>query len=71
MNQDIVGKKVVVLVRGNTDDHNPDSIQHFINQNQIEVLGEWFYDWRPGDGDWDFRRYEDPIGIHKRCRTGS
>ena len=24
MNQDIVGKKVVVLVRGNPDDHNPD-----------------------------------------------
>ena len=47
------------------------SIQHFINQNQIEVLGEWFYDWRPGDGDWEFRRYEDPIGIHQRCRTGS
>ena len=64
MNQDIVGKKVVVLVRGNPDDHNPDPIQHFINQNQIEVLGEWFYDWRPGDGGWDFRRYEDPIGIH-------
>ena len=48
MNQDIVGKKVVVLVRGNPDDHNPDPIQHFINQNQIVVLGEWFYDWRPG-----------------------
>ena len=55
MNQDIVGKKVVVLVRSNPDDHNPDPIQHFINQNQIEVLGEWFYDWRPGDGEWAFR----------------
>ncbi len=50
MNQDIVGKKVVVLVRGNPDDHTPDPIQHFINQNQIVVLGEWIYDWRPGGG---------------------
>ena len=65
MNQDITGKKVVVLVRGNPDDHNPDPIQHFINQNQIEVLGEWFYDWRPGDGNWAFRRYEDRLAFTK------
>ena len=65
MNQDIVGKKAVVLVRGNPDDHNPDSVQYFINQNQIEVLGEWFYDWRPGDGDWAFRRYEDRLAFTK------
>ena len=70
MNQDITGKKVVVLVRGNPDDHNPDPIQHFINQNQIEVLGEWFYDWRPGDGNWAFRRYEDRLAFTKGVERG-
>jgi len=32
--QDITGKKAVVLVRG-----NPDPIQQFVNQHQIEVMG--------------------------------
>ena len=40
MNQDITDKKAVVLDRGNPDDHNPDPIQHFINQHQIQFMGE-------------------------------
>lgn len=63
--KDLAGKKAVVLVRGNPDDHNPDPVQQFINQHQIEVMGEWFYDWRSGDNDWAFRRYEDRLCFSK------
>ena len=71
MNQDLAGKKAVVIVRGNPDDHNPDPIQDFINQHQIEVRAEWFYDWRSGDTDWAFRRYEDRLGFSKGVERGS
>ena len=40
MDQDLADKKAIVLVRGNPAAHNPDPIQYFINQHQIEVLGE-------------------------------
>lgn len=68
--QDLVGKKAVVIVRGNPDDHNPNPIQDFINQHQIEVQAEWFYDWRSGDTDWAFRRYEDRLGFSKGVERG-
>ena len=70
MNQDLVGKKAVVIVRGNPDDYNPDPIQDFINQHQIDVQGEWFYDWRSGDTDWTFRRYEGRLGFSKGVERG-
>ena len=70
MNQDITDKKAVVLVRGNPDDHNPDPIQHFINQHQIEVIGEWFYDWRSGSGNWAFGRYENRLAFSKGVERG-
>ena len=70
MDQDLVGKKAVVIVRGNPDDHNPDPIQDVINQHQIEVQAEWFYDWRSGDTDWAFRRYEDRLGFSKGVERG-
>jgi hypothetical protein len=70
MDQDLVGKKAIVIVRGNPDDQNPDPIQDFINQHQIEVQGEWFYDWRSGDTDWAFRRYEDRLGFSKGVEQG-
>ena len=63
--QDLAGKKAVVLVRDNPDHHNPDPIQQFVNQHQIKVMGEWFYDWRSGDSDWAFRRYEDRLAYSK------
>ena len=65
MDENLVGKKAIVIVRGNPDDHNPDPIQDFINQHQIDVSGEWFYDWRSGDTDWAFRRYADRLGFSK------
>ena len=70
MDQDLVDKKAIVLVRGNPDDHNPDPIQYFINQHQIEVLGEQFYDWRSRDGNWAFRRYEDQLAFSKGVEMG-
>ena len=70
MDENLVGKKAVVIVRGNPDDHNPNPIQDFINQHQIEVQGEWFYDWRSGDTDWAFRRYEDRLGFSKGVERG-
>ena len=70
MDENLVGKKAIVIVRGNPDDHNPDPIQDFINQHQIEVQGEWFYDWRSGDTDWAFRRYEDRLGFSKGVERG-
>jgi len=65
MDKNLVVKKAIVLMRGNPDDHNPDPIQQFVNHHQIEVLGEWFYDWRSGDGNWALRRYEDRLAFSK------
>ena len=36
-------------------------MEQYIQQNQIEVLGDWFYDYRSDDSDWAFERYEDRL----------
>ena len=70
MNQDLVGKKAVVLVRGKPEEHDNQPLLQFIDQHQIQVMGEgeengWFYDYRSQDSDWAFRRYEDRLAFSK------
>ena len=40
MNQDITGKKAVVLVRGKSEEHDNQPLLQFIQQHQIQVMGE-------------------------------
>ena len=53
--------KSVVIIRGNPENHDKSRMEQYIQQNQIEVLGDWFYDYRSDDSDWAFERYEDRL----------
>ncbi len=62
--------KAIVIIRGNPDSHDPSRLQQYIQDNQIQVMGEgeengWFYDYRSKDSDWAFERYEDRLAFVK------
>ena len=54
-------KKGIVIIRGNPENHDKSRMEQYIQENQIEVLGDWFYDYRSDDSDWAFERYEDRL----------
>ena len=54
-----------MIIRGNTENHDKSRMEQYIQQNQIEVLGDWFYDYRSDDSDWVFERYEDRLAFLK------
>ena len=58
-------KKGIVIIRGNPENHDKSRMEQYIQQNQIEVLGDWFYDYRSDDSDWAFERYEDRLAFLK------
>ena len=58
-------KKGIVIIRGNPENHDKSRMEQYIQQNQIEVLGDWFYDYRSDDSDWVFERYEDRLAFLK------
>ncbi len=57
--------KGIVIIRGNPENHDKSRMEQYIQQNQIEVLGDWFYDYRSDDSDWVFERYEDRLAFLK------
>ena len=58
-------KKGIVIIRGNPENHDKSRMEQYIQENQIEVLGDWFYDYRSDDSDWVFERYEDRLAFVK------
>ena len=63
-------KKGIVIIRGNPENHDKSRMEQYIQQNQIEVIGDgvevgWFYDYRAQDSDWVFERYEDRLAFLK------
>ena len=67
-----VTKKAIVIVRSNPESHDKSRIEKYIQDNDIEVLGEdsgkmrkFFYDYRSGDSNWAFERYEDRLAFLK------
>ena len=58
-------KKGIVIIRGNPENHDKSRMEQYIQENQIEVLGDWFYDYRSDDSDWVFERYEDRLAFLK------
>ena len=57
--------KAVVIIRGKPENHDKSRMEQYIQQNQIEVIGDWFYDYRSDDSDWVFERYEDRLAFLK------
>ena len=57
--------KCVVIIRGKVDEHDKSVMQQYIEDNQLEVIGDWFYDYRSDDTDWAFDRYEDRLAFLK------
>ena len=67
--------KAVVIIRGNPENHtNWTKMETYIQENNIqiegqennkELRGDWFYDYRSGDSDWAFERYEDRLAFLK------
>ena len=57
--------KGIVIIRGNPENHDKSRMEQYIQENQIEVLGDWFYDYRSDDSDWVFERYEDRLAFLK------
>ena len=57
--------KAVVIIRGDPENHDKSRMEQYIQENQIEVLGDWFYDYRSDDSDWVFERYEDRLAFLK------
>jgi len=60
----------IVIVRGEPKDHNKSKMLSYIKDNQVEIVGEWFYDYRTGDSDWSFERHTDRLGFLKGCERG-
>ncbi len=60
----------IVIVRGEPKDHDKSKIESYIKENQIEIVGDWFYDYRSGDSDWSFERHTDRLGFLKGCERG-
>ena len=65
-------KKAIVIIRSNPEDHDKSRIEKYIQDNDIEVLGEdsgkmsqFFYDYRSDDSNWAFERYEDRLAFLK------
>ena len=73
-------KKGIVIIRGKPEDHsNWSKMEQYIQENNIEIEGQennkelkgnWFYDYRSKDSDWGFERYEDRLGFVKGCERG-
>ena len=62
--------KCVVIIRGKVDEHDKSVMQQYIEDNQLEVIGDWFYDYRSDDTDWAFDRYEDRLAFLKGIQEG-
>ena len=62
--------KCVVIIRGKVDEHDKSVMQQYIEDNQLEVIGDWFYDYRSDDTDWAFDRYEDRVAFLKGIQEG-
>ena len=67
--------KGIVIIRGKPETHNKTHMEEYIQENEIEVVGDgdetgWFYDYRSKDSDWGFERYEDRLGFLKGCERG-
>ena len=70
-------KKGIVIIRGKPEDHSGWSkMEEYIQENDIEIEGQennkelkgnWFYDYRSDDSNWSFERYEDRFGFLKGC----
>ena len=61
-------RKGIVIVRGKPENHtNWSKMEKYVQENGIEVKGDWFYDYRLKDSDWGFERYEDRLGFVKGC----
>ena len=63
-------KKAIVIIRGKTEDYDTSKMQNYIEENEIEVLGEYFYDYRTKDSNWAFERYEDRLAFLKGIERG-
>ena len=63
--------RAIVIIRGKPEDNDKSRMEQYIQQNQIEVIGDgdtetgWFYDYRSQDSDWAFERYEDRLAFLK------
>ena len=57
----------VVIIRGEPKDHDKSKVVSYIKDNQVEIVGNWFYDYRSGDSDWSFERHTDRLGFLKGC----
>ena len=62
--------KCVVIIRGKVDEHDKSNMERYIQDNQIEVIGDWFYDYRSDDADWAFERYQDRLAFLKGIEDG-
>ena len=60
-------KKGIIIVRGNPENHDKSRIEKHIQKHDIQIEGDWFYDYRSEDSDWGFERYEDRLGFVKGC----
>ena len=57
----------IVIIRGEPKDHDKSKVVSYIKDNQVEIVGDWFYDYRSGDSDWSFERHTDRLGFLKGC----
>ena len=57
----------VVIIRGEPKDHDKSKVVSYIKDNQVEIVGNWFYDYRSGDNNWSFERHTDRLGFLKGC----
>ncbi len=60
----------IVIIRGEPKVHNKSKMVSYIKDNQVEVIGDWFYDYRTGDSNWSFERHTDRLGFLKGCERG-
>ena len=57
----------IAIIRGEPKDHDKSKVVSYIKDNQVEIVGDWFYDYRSGDSDWSFERHTDRLGFLKGC----
>ena len=60
----------IVIIRGEPKVHNKSKMVSYIKDNQVEVVGDWFYDYRTDDSNWSFERHTDRLGFLKGCERG-